>query len=240
MSTLELEQSIPVQKKFNTSVKLPALEDMIESTARDLHVSSADKQKTYRLLEHLASFDEETARDGMQCLPMALTAIRAVGEFYDKDTFQEEQYAWSASILHDIGKAALPKELIEKSHLGQEWTQDDREKMKLHVTVGGAMVRNYGFSQEVIRVIETHHGRQLGDTYGVELDNLTEVQKNVRNAVAIADFADAMQNRNNTRNAHLSHEQRLEIIHSDAELVYGDYPDGRELGRYVVQSLLEK
>ncbi len=68
----------------------------------------------------------------------------------------------AASILHDIGKLAVPEHIISKpGHL----TPEEFEKMKIHPVVGAEILERVQFPYEVVPIVRGHHERWNGTGY---------------------------------------------------------------------------
>lgn len=176
---------------------------------------------TFDLLEKLQEHDEKTAKESLQTLPLALAVGKTIGEFYGAEV--EYDNIWAAALLHDIGKLAVPKELIDKSNAGLSWTDYDRAVMSIHPYAGAVMLRENGFSETVARAVEEHHHKQYGSpSYGRDA-RLSNSERITRDSVAAADFADAMLNRTNSRNRDFDITRRQEEVTADLHFLFDDY-----------------
>jgi putative nucleotidyltransferase with HDIG domain len=129
-----------------------------------------------------------------------------------------------AALLHDVGKIAIPKEIINKPGKldEQEWTV-----MRTHTLEGQKMLdRVGGFMRDVGLIVRSHHERWDGLGYP---DNLAgeEIPLEAR-IVAACDTWNAMRTDRAYRKA-LTHEQAM------AELLAGS---GTQLDPAVVKSLI--
>lgn len=68
----------------------------------------------------------------------------------------------AASILHDIGKLAVPDYIISKPG---KLTPEEFEKMKIHTTVGAAILERVGFPYAVSPIVRSHHEKWDGSGY---------------------------------------------------------------------------
>jgi len=68
----------------------------------------------------------------------------------------------AASILHDIGKLAVPDYIISKPG---KLTPEEFEKMKIHTIVGAAILEQVGFPYAVPPIVRSHHERWDGGGY---------------------------------------------------------------------------
>ncbi|MDT7814598.1 MAG: hypothetical protein QOJ42_4514 [Acidobacteriaceae bacterium] len=68
----------------------------------------------------------------------------------------------AASILHDIGKLAVPEHIISKPG---KLTIEEFEKMKIHPGVGAEILERVGFPYAVVPIVRSHHERWNGAGY---------------------------------------------------------------------------
>jgi len=74
----------------------------------------------------------------------------------------ELQALRAASILHDIGKLAVPEHIISKPG---KLTPEEFEKMKIHPLVGAEILARVQFPYEVVPIVRSHHERWNGTGY---------------------------------------------------------------------------
>jgi diguanylate cyclase (GGDEF)-like protein/putative nucleotidyltransferase with HDIG domain len=68
----------------------------------------------------------------------------------------------AASILHDIGKLAVPEHIISKPG---KLTPEEFEKMKIHPVVGAEILARVEFPYPVVPIVRAHHERWDGSGY---------------------------------------------------------------------------
>ena len=68
----------------------------------------------------------------------------------------------AASVLHDIGKLAVPEHIISKPG---KLTPEEFEKMKIHPTVGAEILEQVDFPYPVAPIVRTHHEKWDGSGY---------------------------------------------------------------------------
>jgi diguanylate cyclase (GGDEF)-like protein/putative nucleotidyltransferase with HDIG domain len=68
----------------------------------------------------------------------------------------------AASILHDIGKLAVPEHIISKPG---KLTPEEFEKMKIHPVVGAEILARVKFPGPVVPIVRSHHERWNGTGY---------------------------------------------------------------------------
>ena len=74
----------------------------------------------------------------------------------------EMQALRAASILHDIGKLAVPEHIISKPG---KLTPEEFEKMKIHPIVGAEILDRVKFPYEVVPIVRAHHEKWNGSGY---------------------------------------------------------------------------
>lgn len=90
-----------------------------------------------------------------------------------------------AAMLHDIGKAMVPKHILNKPG---KLTQEEFEEMKNHVMYGVHILRLEGVEGAVIDLISKHHEKSSGHGYPLGQRNLSEDDQ----VLAICDIYDAI------------------------------------------------
>jgi diguanylate cyclase (GGDEF)-like protein/putative nucleotidyltransferase with HDIG domain len=68
----------------------------------------------------------------------------------------------AASLLHDIGKLAVPEHIISKPG---RLTPEEFEKMKIHPVVGAEILERVGFPYPVVPIVRSHHEKWNGAGY---------------------------------------------------------------------------
>ena len=68
----------------------------------------------------------------------------------------------AASILHDIGKLAVPEHILSKPG---RLTPEEFEKMKIHSVVGAEILERIGFPYPVVPIVRAHHEKWNGKGY---------------------------------------------------------------------------
>ena len=140
--------------------------------------------------------------------------LRRLGQISDKYQFSHEEISVisTASALHDIGKIAIPSEILNKPG---KLTNEEYEIMKTHSAVGDAMLEQIPFYQEEALVKEAreicrwHHERYDGRGYpdglkGEEIPISAQI-------VSLADVYDALTSERAYKKA-FSHEKAMEMI----------------------------
>ncbi|HWR17945.1 MAG TPA: HD domain-containing phosphohydrolase [Terriglobales bacterium] len=68
----------------------------------------------------------------------------------------------AASLLHDIGKLAIPEHIINKPG---KLTPEEFEKMKIHPLVGAEILERVNFPYPVVPIVRAHHEKYDGSGY---------------------------------------------------------------------------
>jgi len=74
----------------------------------------------------------------------------------------EKEALQAASVLHDIGKLAVPEHIISKPG---RLTPEEFEKMKIHPIVGAEILEQVRFPYPVVPIVRAHHEKWDGSGY---------------------------------------------------------------------------
>jgi putative nucleotidyltransferase with HDIG domain len=74
----------------------------------------------------------------------------------------ETEALQAASVLHDIGKLAVPEHIISKPG---KLTPEEFEKMKIHPVVGAEILEQVRFPYPVVPIVRAHHEKWDGSGY---------------------------------------------------------------------------
>jgi diguanylate cyclase (GGDEF)-like protein/putative nucleotidyltransferase with HDIG domain len=116
----------------------------------------------------------------------------------------------AASLLHDIGKLAVPEHIISKPG---RLTPVEFEKMKIHPVVGAEILRRVEFPYPVVPIVQSHHEKWDGTGYPSGLKG-EEIPIGAR-ILSVVDCFDAMASDRQYRRA-ISPEDALQYILSQA------------------------
>src|SRR5258705_9845890 len=75
---------------------------------------------------------------------------------------EEKEALQAASILHDIGKLAVPEHIISKPG---RLTPEEFDKMKIHPIVGAEILERVQFPYPVVPIVRAHHEKWDGSGY---------------------------------------------------------------------------
>lgn len=68
----------------------------------------------------------------------------------------------AAALLHDVGKLNVPQKILQKNG---SLTEDEFQIMKTHVSEGVSLLRKYEVSEEIVKIVASHHERLDGTGY---------------------------------------------------------------------------
>ena len=116
----------------------------------------------------------------------------------------------AASILHDIGKLAVPEHIISKPG---KLTPEEFEKMKIHPMVGAEILARVQFPYPVVPIVRAHHERWDGTGYpdGLEGERIPIGAR----VLALVDCFDALASDRQYRRA-LPLEEALKAVEAEA------------------------
>src|SRR5215469_636617 len=116
----------------------------------------------------------------------------------------------AASVLHDIGKLAVPEHIISKPG---RLTPEEFEKMKIHPLVGAEILEEVKFPYPVVPIVRAHHEKWDGSGYPFGLTN-EEIPVGARILSAV-DCLDALASDRQYRRA-LPLDQAMGIVVSES------------------------
>lgn len=116
----------------------------------------------------------------------------------------------AASILHDIGKLAVPDYIISKPG---RLTPDEFEKMKIHPVVGAEILDTISFPYPVVPIVAAHHEKWDGSGYPYGLKG-EEIPIGAR-ILSCVDCLDALASDRQYRRA-LPLDQALDLVRSES------------------------
>jgi putative nucleotidyltransferase with HDIG domain len=112
----------------------------------------------------------------------------------------------AASVLHDIGKLAVPEHIISKPG---KLTPEEFEKMKIHPIVGAEILEQVDFPYPVVPIVRAHHEKWDGSGYPAGLAG--EVIPIGARILATVDCLDALASDRQYRKALPLHEAMAKI-----------------------------
>ncbi len=122
----------------------------------------------------------------------------------------EQEALRAASLLHDIGKLAVPEHIISKPG---RLTPEEFEKMKIHPVVGAEILERVQFPYPVVPIVRAHHEKWDGSGYPFGLVG-EEIPVGAR-ILAMVDCLDALATDRQYRRA-LPLDEAMKIVQSEA------------------------
>ena len=101
--------------------------------------------------------DESTAEHLQRVRVYSMELAKELGLTED-----ETEALQAASVLHDIGKLAVPEHIISKPG---KLTPEEFEKMKIHPIVGAEILERVNFPYPVVPIVRAHHEKWDGSGY---------------------------------------------------------------------------
>jgi putative two-component system response regulator len=201
-----------------------ALVRKLESKLEEIHRINQALDESYEKLDRvllqtvnaLASAmtqrDAYTAQHQLNCAKLVVAIARRMGA-----SEHEVEGIRVAALLHDIGKLAIPVEVLAKpSHL----TELDWALIRNHVEVGFEIVRRIDFPWPVAEMIRQHHERLDGSGYprGISGPKILFESR----ILVVADVVEAMLSHRPYRPARGLDEVLEEILQNKYKLYDGD------------------
>jgi putative nucleotidyltransferase with HDIG domain len=120
-------------------------------------VSSLHLRTIETLALAIEAKDEATGEHLQRVRVYAMELAKELGVSED-----ETEALRAASVLHDIGKLAVPEHIISKPG---KLTPEEFEKMKIHPTVGAEILEQVHFPYPVVPIVRAHHEKWDGSGY---------------------------------------------------------------------------
>jgi len=189
--------------------------------------------RTIEVLALAIEAKDQTTHDHLQRVRVFATEIaRRL-----KLSSDEIEAVQAASLLHDIGKLAVPEHILSKPG---RLTPQEFEKMKIHPVVGAELLERVDFPYPIVPIVRAHHERWDGSGYPDGLRG-EEIPIGARILSAV-DFLDALSSERQYRRA-LPVEEVITLLVAesgksfDPQVVDILRKDYRELERLLGRSL---
>ena len=213
---VSLEQELPIARAlFDDSVRFAhnALLDM--RNGEDLPLEAGEKivdeildsiTRNYNALLGLIKLRSRDEYTYTHCINVCvLASLLAVQIGLDPDSIKK---VGVAGLFHDIGKAHIPDEILNKN---DRLTDEEFEVMKKHPELGMQHVKRIELPEEIISGIRDHHEKINGKGYprGLKGDEISQTAR----IIAIVDVYDALTSRRVYKDPMLPH-QALSLMYS--------------------------
>ena len=159
----------------------------------------------FRTIEALARAIEAKDETTHEHLGRVQIYALEVGKVLGLDPLQTQALR-AASLLHDIGKLAVPEFIINKPG---KLTHEEFEKMKIHPSVGAQILETVQFPYPVVPIVRGHHEKWDGNGYPDGLKG-EEIPIGAR-IIAAVDCLDALASDRQYRRA-LPLDKAMEIV----------------------------
>jgi diguanylate cyclase (GGDEF)-like protein/putative nucleotidyltransferase with HDIG domain len=183
-----------------------------------LHVSRLENQRKHaedvsalhlRTIQALALAIEAKDQTTHSHLARVQVYAREIGRDL-KLTEAEQEALLAASMLHDIGKLAVPEHIISKPG---RLSPEEFEKMKIHPIVGAEILEQVQFPYPVVPIVRAHHERWDGAGYPAGLKG-EEIPIGAR-ILAAVDCLDALASDRQYRRA-LPLDEAMKVVEKDS------------------------
>jgi diguanylate cyclase (GGDEF)-like protein/putative nucleotidyltransferase with HDIG domain len=155
----------------------------LESEKNHVEQMSNLHLRTIEALALAIEAKDHTTHDHLQRVRVYATEVGKILELSSDDL----QALQAAALLHDIGKLAVPENIISKP---SKLTPEEFEKMKIHPIVGAEILERVQFPYPVVPIVRAHHEKWDGSGYPYGLKE-EEIPLGARILSAV-DFLDAL------------------------------------------------
>lgn len=114
-------------------------------------------KETGRLLSWLREWDVQTYRHSLRTAGYAFRIASLM-----RMKWLDRRDLLIAAMLHDIGKRAIPKQLLRKSG---KLTNEEYELIRKHTEIGFDILKTHGFPDEICNAVRDHHEQPDGNGY---------------------------------------------------------------------------
>ncbi|MBU0962913.1 MAG: HD domain-containing protein [Nanoarchaeota archaeon] len=117
---------------------------------------NGNPQKAFKLLEE---YDYHTAQHGIEVREMSMNLSKHMDKEFDENLLD-------AALLHDIGKAPLPKEVLYKEKFsGERLTKEEKRKIRTHPIMGESIGIIAKLHPSIVYAAAAHHDYKNGRGY---------------------------------------------------------------------------
>lgn len=135
----------------------------------------------------------------------------------------------TASILHDIGKLHIPKEILNKK---TSLTRKEFDEIKKHSYYGYEIAKSYNLNDSIANAILRHHERLNGTGYPNNITNLCEYSK----IISVSDVFEAITSKRSYKNEK-SFDYAIAVMEKTSQLSF-DYKYLNSLKRLTKSNVL--
>jgi diguanylate cyclase (GGDEF)-like protein/putative nucleotidyltransferase with HDIG domain len=138
--------------------RLEAEKDRVEVEKRHVEEIASLNMRTIEALALAIEAKDHTTHTHLQRVRTYAVAVAKELKLQD----DEIEALRAAALLHDIGKLAVPEQIINKPG---RLTPEEFEKMKVHPLVGAEILERVAFPYPVAPIVRSHHERWDGTGY---------------------------------------------------------------------------
>jgi len=138
--------------------RLEAEKDRVEVEKRHVEEIASLNMRTIEALALAIEAKDHTTHTHLQRVRTYAVAVAKELKLND----DEIEALRAAALLHDIGKLAVPEQIINKPG---RLTPEEFEKMKVHPLVGAEILERVAFPYPVAPIVRSHHERWDGTGY---------------------------------------------------------------------------
>jgi diguanylate cyclase (GGDEF)-like protein/putative nucleotidyltransferase with HDIG domain len=190
--------------------RLETEKDRVEQEKEHVEEMNALHLRTIETLALAIEAKDQTTRDHLRRVQhYALEIGKEMGL-----TESELNALRAASLLHDIGKLAVPEHIITKPG---KLTPQEFEKMKIHPVVGAEILEQVNFPYSVAPIVRAHHERWDGNGYPLGLAG-EEIPLGAR-ILSVVDCLDALASDRQYRRA-LPLDQAMAVVLAESGKSY--------------------
>lgn len=114
-------------------------------------------KETTKLLSWLRAWDEQTYQHSLRTAGYAFQIASQMHMVW-----QDRRDLLVAAMLHDIGKRAIPKQILRKS---TRLTDEEYKLIRKHAEIGSYILQVYGFPDAICDAVRDHHEQPDGNGY---------------------------------------------------------------------------
>jgi putative nucleotidyltransferase with HDIG domain len=163
--------------------RLEAEKERVEVEKRHVEQIASLNMRTIEALALAIEAKDHTTHTHLQRVRIYAVAVAAELNLPE----DEIEALRAAALLHDIGKLAVPEQIINKPG---KLTSEEFEKMKVHPIVGAEILERVAFPYPVAPIVRSHHERWDGTGYPEGLSG-TDIPIGAR-ILAAVDCLDAL------------------------------------------------
>jgi len=147
--------------------RLEAEKERVEVEKRHVEEIASLNMRTIEALALAIEAKDHTTHTHLQRVRIYAVAVAKELNLSDADI----EALRAAALLHDIGKLAVPEQIINKPG---RLTPEEFEKMKVHPLVGAEILERVAFPYPVAPIVRSHHERWDGTGYpeGIAGENI--------------------------------------------------------------------